>query len=183
MESRQPLRTGSSTPRPWPTPTWAGWPSWGSRPVYSPPTSWTTWTPPTPISESAPAWPTASGGLARSGALLAFGSDAPVSDANPFYGMHGAICRQRPARMEQGAWYPAERLSLQETLTAYTLGAATAAGRQRLTGSLAVGKRADLAVLDRDLFEIDRQGIMGNELVETRVLLTMFDGQVVHREI
>ncbi len=123
------------------------------------------------------------GGLARSGALLAFGSDAPVSDVNPFYGMHGALCRQRPARMERGAWYAEERLSLQETLTAYTLGAATAAGRQRLTGSLAVGKRADLAVLDRDLFELERQGIKGSELVDTRVLLTMFDGQVVHREL
>ncbi len=123
------------------------------------------------------------GGLARSRALLAFGSDAPVSDVNPFYGMHGALCRQRPDRMERGAWYGQERLSLQETLTAYTLGAATAAGRQRLTGSLVPGKRADLAVLDRDLFELERQGIVGSELADTRVLLTMVDGEVVHREL
>jgi predicted amidohydrolase YtcJ len=123
------------------------------------------------------------GGLARSGALLAFGSDAPVSDVNPFYGIHGAVCRQRPERMEQGAWYPEERLSMQQTLEAYTVGAARAAGRDRLTGSLERGKRADLVVLDRDLFELERQGIRGSEVADTRVLLTMFDGEIVHREL
>jgi predicted amidohydrolase YtcJ len=123
------------------------------------------------------------GGLAQSGALLAFGSDAPVSEVNPFYGIHGAVCRQRPERMEQGAWFPEECLSMEQTISAYTLGAARAAGRDRLTGSLVRGKRADLVVLDRDLFELERQGIRGSEVAETRVLLTVFDGKIVHQEL
>lgn len=118
--------------------------------------------------------------LARTGALLAFGSDAPVSEASPFYGIHGAVCRQRPDRMDQGPWFPEERLSMEETLSAYTLGAARAAGRDRLTGSLVPGKRADLVVLDRNLFELEKRGIRGTEIVDTQVLLTLFDGEVVY---
>lgn len=119
--------------------------------------------------------------LAEAGASLAFGSDAPVSEVNPFYGIHGALCRQRPDRMARGPWQPQECLDLEQTLRAYTIGAARAAGRHRLTGSLTPGKRADLVVLDRDLFELERSGIVGNEVVETKVLLTIFDGQQVHR--
>ena len=66
--------------------------------------------------------------LLDSGARLALGSDAPVADANPFWGIHAAIFRQRPERMAQPAWYPDERLSLAETLRGYTL---EAAGRGR----------------------------------------------------
>lgn len=109
--------------------------------------------------------------LHRTGALLAFGSDAPVSDPNPFYGMHGAVHRSRPGREP---WYPAERLDLPTTLEAYTRGAARAAGCDPFTGTLEVGKAADLAVLDRDLFDPD------TDLPATRAVLTMVDGQIVY---
>lgn len=120
------------------------------------------------------------GELDRSRALLAFGSDAPVSEINPFYGLHGALFRQRPERMEQGAWHEDQCLSLESSLQAYTIGAARAAGWERLTGSLVPGKRADLCVLDRDLFEIVKQPVRSNEVSDTQVLLTVFDGEVVH---
>ncbi len=120
------------------------------------------------------------GELARSRALLAFGSDAPVSEINPFYGLHGALFRQRPERMEQGAWYEDQCMSLESSLQAYTIGAARAAGWERLTGSLVPGKRADLCVLDRDLFEIVKQPVRSTEVSDTQVLLTVFDGEVVH---
>ena len=90
--------------------------------------------------------------LHDSGVLLAFGSDAPVAEINPFHGIHGALCRQRPERMDRGPWQAEELLGLEPTLKAYTLGAAQAAGWDRLTGSLQPGKKADLCVLDRDLF-------------------------------
>lgn len=119
--------------------------------------------------------------LLQSGANLAFGSDAPVSDVNPFYGIHGAIARQRPDRMERGPWHPEELLSLQDTLRAYTLGAAKASGWDRLTGSLQPGKRADLCVLDRDIFQLYEAGLKGDEVAGTKVVLTMIEGEIVWR--
>lgn len=121
--------------------------------------------------------------LAEHGATLAFGSDAPVSNVNPFYGIHGAITRQRPGRMELGAWQKQELLTLDQTLHAYTLGAAKAAGWDRLSGNLQAGKRADLCVLDRDIFLLNEAGITGDEVVSTEVVLTMIDGEIVYSRL
>ncbi len=120
--------------------------------------------------------------LLESGARLALGSDAPVADANPFLGIHAALYRQRPERMAQPAWYPNERLSLAETIRGYTLEAAVAAGWQALIGSLSPGKRADLIVLDRDLFELVEQKISGDEVAGTQVEMTVFDGKIVFEQ-
>ncbi|MBK8050099.1 MAG: amidohydrolase [Anaerolineales bacterium] len=117
--------------------------------------------------------------LLESGALLAFGSDAPVADPNPFLGIHAALTRQRPERMPAPPWYPDECLSLAATIFAYTLGAAQAAGWEQLIGSLAPGKLADLIVLDRNLFELEQNGIQGDEVANTQVLITVFGGEVV----
>jgi len=119
--------------------------------------------------------------LADSGALLALGSDAPVADPNPFIGFHAAICRQRPESMAKGAWYGDERLTMEETIAGYTLNAAKAAGREKSIGSITTGKRADLVVLDRDLFELVNQGITGDEIAGTKVVMTLFDGQIVYQ--
>ena len=119
--------------------------------------------------------------LLDSGTLLAFGSDAPVSDHNPFYGIHAAIFRQRPERMERDPWFGDQCLGLEEVLTAYTRGAAEAAGWDRLTGSLTPGKRADLCVLDRDLFQVVERGVQGHEVSSTQVVMTIFDGEIVYQ--
>lgn len=117
--------------------------------------------------------------LLDSGALLAFGSDAPVADPNPFLGIHAAVLRQRPERAGMPAWHPEERVSLEAALHAYTLGAARAAGWQKVIGSLTPGKRADLIVLDRDLFALVEEGITGREIADTQVVLTLFGGEIV----
>lgn len=114
--------------------------------------------------------------LAR-GTALAFGSDAPVSDHSPFYGWQGAVQRQRSERLADGPWQPQERIPLEATLLAYTLGAARAAGWDRLTGSLVRGKRGDLVVLDRNPFDMDPC----QSLSQIQVLTTFFDGEVVYR--
>jgi len=119
--------------------------------------------------------------LLRSGARLALGSDAPVADPNPFFGFQAAIYRQRPERMERGPWNSAELLTLEETIYGYTMGAALAGGWQDTIGSISLEKRADLIVLDRDLFEIVAQGITGREVVDTRIEMTLFDGRIVYR--
>ncbi len=120
------------------------------------------------------------GRLVKSGVRLALGSDAPVADPNPFLGFQGAICRQRPERMARAPWYGAERLTLEETIYGYTLGAAEAAGWQDTIGSISPNKRADLIVLDRDLFDIVKQGVSGREIADSQVELTLFNGQIVY---
>lgn len=117
------------------------------------------------------------GGLRRAGALLAFGSDAPVADPNPFLGMHAALYRQRPERSERGPWFAEERLSLEEALGAYTSGAARASGCGGCTGTLAPGSAADLAALDGDLFALEAAGA---RLDGVRSKLTMVGGRVVY---
>lgn len=118
--------------------------------------------------------------LAESGALLALGSDAPVADANPFLGFHAALCRQRVERMGAPPWYGGERLTLAEVIYGYTLGAAKAAGWEKVIGSIRPGKRADLIVLDRNLFDLAAQGVHGDEIAAISIVRTLFDGEIVY---
>jgi hypothetical protein len=89
----------------------------------------------------------------EAGAVLAFGSDAPVESPNPFWGLHAAVTRQRPdgSPGPQG-WYPEQRLTLQQALHGFTLGPAYAAGWEDRLGRLSPGYLADLLVLDVDPF-------------------------------
>lgn len=119
--------------------------------------------------------------LFASGALVAFGSDAPVADPNPFLGIHAAVIRQRPERMPAPPWYGEQRVSLEQAIHAYTLGAAAAAGWEWDIGSITVGKLADLAVVDRDLFALVEGGVTGAELAQAEVVMTVFGGEIVYR--
>lgn len=108
-----------------------------------------------------------------SGAVLAFGSDAPVEPFEPLKGIYAAVTRRRPdgSPGPQG-WYPEERLDMDTTLRAFTQGPAYAAGMERELGTLAAGFLADLVVLDRDLTTIEPDAIL-----DTQVLGTMVGGE------
>ncbi len=110
------------------------------------------------------------------GAILAFGSDAPVDSPNPFWGLHAAVTRRRqdgtPA--EEG-WYPEQRLTLHEGLHAYTTGAAYAAGMEAHLGKLFIGYMADLLVLEKDPFTVT-----SDELYRMQPQATMVGGEWVH---
>ena len=64
---------------------------------------------------------------------------------------------------------------MDQAVQGYTLTPAAASGMGTVTGSLTVGKRADLIVTDRNIFIIDP-----NEIPETRVRLTLFNGKIVY---
>ena len=90
----------------------------------------------------------------QQGAVLAFGSDAPVESPNPFWGLHAAVTRRRlDGSPGEAGWRPEQRLSVHEALQAYTLGAAYTAGLEDSLGRLAPGFLADLLVLEADPFE------------------------------
>lgn len=109
--------------------------------------------------------------LLERGAVLAFGSDAPVEPIDPLLGIHAAVTRRRPSDKE--AWFPAQRLTLDEALHAYTAGAAYSTGREREWGTLEVGMRCDATVVDRDLAKLN-----GDEILEAKVSATVTDGVV-----
>ncbi len=118
------------------------------------------------------------GSLARTGALLAFGSDCPVEDLNPFLGIHAAVTRRRTdGSPGPEGWYPEQRLTVEEAVRGFTLGAARAVGLADRCGSLTPGKLADLVVLDRDIFVGDPMDIAG-----TQVEATMIGGHFVYGE-
>ncbi len=114
--------------------------------------------------------------LLDTGAVLAFGSDAPVASPNPWWGIQAAVTRQRSDGSPAGGWHPEQRLSVKEAVRAYTLGPAAAIGQAHQQGRLAPGYLADLILLDRDIFAIPPA-----QLPETRVLLTLLGGDIVHR--
>ncbi|MDY7090884.1 MAG: amidohydrolase [Actinomycetota bacterium] len=113
------------------------------------------------------------GDLYRSGARLAGGSDWPVSTPDPLRGIHVAVNRVLPEE-EREPFLPGQRLDLVTALTAYTAGSAYV-NRRDDSGSLRPGFRADLVVLDRDLFSRPAE-----EIGEARVELTYVDGRRVH---
>lgn len=112
--------------------------------------------------------------VSKTGGRLAFGSDWPVVTLSPWYGMQTALTRQTLDGKPEGGWLPQERVSLEQAIEAYTLGAAYSAHRETREGSLEEGKLADLIVLDQDLFKI-----APSEIHKTKVLLTMVGGKVV----
>jgi predicted amidohydrolase YtcJ len=106
----------------------------------------------------------------EAGAVLAFGSDCPVESFNPFWGLHAAVTRRR-ADGSPGprGWYPDQRLSVENALRGFTLGAAYAGYSENRVGSLAPGKLADLVVIDRDIFAIDPMAIKDTRVRGTLV--------------
>jgi predicted amidohydrolase YtcJ len=112
------------------------------------------------------------------GAALALGSDAPVESFNPFGGIHAAVTRRR-ADGSPGpeGWHPEQRLTVEEAVRGFTLGAAYAGYMENKIGSLAPGKLADLVVIDRDIFTCDPMAIK-----DTQVLGTMVEGEWKYRD-
>jgi predicted amidohydrolase YtcJ len=103
-------------------------------------------------------------GLLRAGAGLSFASDWPVSELNPWVGIHAAVCRTDAT----GKLSPA-RLSLEEALGAYTRGAAFASHCETTRGTLAPGKYVDLVVVAPDPFEVASEALAGIRTVATVV--------------
>jgi len=127
------------------------------------------------ISKAAAAYMYPIASMERSGAVVAFGSDWSVSTANPFEEMETAITRMSSVGETEEPFMPEERIGLPEALAAFTINAAYTNHDEKNTGSIEVGKRANLAVLDRNLFEIP-----ATEISDTKVLLTLFEGKPVH---
>ena len=107
------------------------------------------------------------------GVPLAFGTDYPVEPVTPFRGLYAAVTR----RSEDGKqeYFPAQRLTIDQAISAYTSGSAFAEFGEKNKGKLAPGMLADFVVLDRDLTSVAAEKILG-----TKVLRTVVGGKTVY---
>ena len=100
------------------------------------------------LGESRAAWSFAWGAVRDAGATLVFGSDWATAPLDPLRQLYAATVREKPAGGPPGGWYPGQRVSWREALTAYTLAPAAASGWDGEIGSIEVGKWADFVVLN-----------------------------------
>jgi predicted amidohydrolase YtcJ len=116
--------------------------------------------------------------LLDAGAKLAFGSDWSVAPLSPLLGIDAAVNRRTLDGKHPMGWFPEQRITVAESVRAYTLDSAYAAFEEKDRGSLEVGKLADLVVLSRDiLVETER-----DHIADTEVLLTMVGGKVIYEK-
>jgi predicted amidohydrolase YtcJ len=113
--------------------------------------------------------------ILETGIPTMFSSDAPVADPNPFAGIFSAVTRRRMDHTPDKGWYPDQCLTVDQAVQGYTLTPAATSGMGDVTGSLIVGKKADLIVTDRNIFSIDPK-----DIAATRVVLTLFNGKIVY---
>ncbi|MBN9168878.1 MAG: amidohydrolase, partial [Microbacterium sp.] len=124
------------------------------------------------------AWQYPFGDLLRSGAVLAAGSDWSVSSPDPLAAIHTAVNRTAAPGYEEGEYdpfLPEQSIDLASSLTAYTAGSAWVNHLDADTGTIEVGKFADVALLDRDPFAGP-----ADEIGATRVLQTFVEGERVY---
>lgn len=122
------------------------------------------------------------GSLVRSGATVTFGSDIPgskLSELSPLVQIQAALTRQRPGFPDDAPMPPAhERLALADAIRCYTCNSAFGLHMEDEIGTIEVGKRADLVVLDGDVFQVPVDNI-----ASVGVRATMLDGELAYGEL
>jgi len=115
--------------------------------------------------------------LYKMGAPVSLGTDAPVENCNPFPNIYCAVTRQRMNGNPEGVLYPNEIMELEDVIDAYTYGSAFNEFKEDFKGRLKPGYVADLIVLDKDIFTINK-----NDIKNITVEKTMIDGEFVYQK-
>lgn len=119
-------------------------------------------------------WQWALRSLLDAGAKMAFGTDYPVVDFNPYPTIYAAVTRAFPDG-KPASTNPEQKITLFEALRAYTLGSADVFDRAHELGSIEEGKLADITVVDRNLFDVPEA-----EINDAKTLMTMMNGSIVY---
>ncbi|NIA29201.1 MAG: amidohydrolase family protein [Actinobacteria bacterium] len=115
--------------------------------------------------------------ILNSHAKIAFGTDWPVEPLDPMRGLYSAVTRQNiESCAPEGGWFPDQKFTMAEAIRLYTLDAAFGEFQEKYKGSISPGKLADIIILSKDLFSIPVEDIL-----KTKVDVTIFDGKVVYR--
>src|SRR5690349_11772265 len=113
--------------------------------------------------------------LLDAGATLAFGTDWTVAPLDPMLTVYAAVTRRTIDGKNEKGWVPAQKISVEEAVRAYTVGSAFAEFQENEKGTITPGKLADLVILSRDIFRADPK-----EIEKTKVVMTILDGHVVY---
>lgn len=108
---------------------------------------------------------------------MQFGSDSPVESPNPMLGIHAAYTRQTPLEKPDNGWFPDQKLTLETILRGFTLQPAITSGTESVSGTLSVGKFADMTVFSKNLFKTPASEWLGNN-----VDMTIVSGEVVFQK-
>jgi len=114
--------------------------------------------------------------MMATGAVVAFGSDAPFITIDPWQGIMAAVMRRRPGSPPGTAWYPEQKLTLAEAIHGFTKATAITSGQEQRQGSVSVGKVADMTIFDRDIFALDP-----DSYPEVTVAGTIVNGEFKYR--
>lgn len=109
--------------------------------------------------------------------MFAGGSDAPVSVPNPIAGIHAAVTRTNLQREPEGGFCMENAITREQAVRAYTCWGAYAQFSEKEKGSIETGKLADLVVLERDILTCPVE-----EILDTKVVLTVIDGKTVYEK-
>ncbi|MFM7855143.1 MAG: amidohydrolase family protein, partial [Flammeovirgaceae bacterium] len=115
--------------------------------------------------------------LLKTGAKIVNGTDVPVEPINPLASFFASVTRQTLKGEPAGGYEPAEKMTREQALRSYTLDAAYGAFEEKIKGSIEVGKLADFTVFDQDIMMVP-----DNQLLKTRVMLTVVGGRVLYQK-
>ena len=115
--------------------------------------------------------------LLASGAVVVLGSDWPSAarDLSPWHAVEALVTRRNPFTDDEKTHWPEQAISLEQALEIVTIGGARALQLEDRSGSVSLGKSADLIVLDRNLFEIPAQ-----QISQTHVQQTWLAGELIY---
>ena len=98
-----------------------------------------------------------------------------MEDLNPFKSLYASVTRKNVT--QDLTFFPEQKMTREEALYSYTLGNAYAAFEDEIKGSLTVGKFADIVILDKNILSCPE-----NEILQTKVLYTIVNGEVKYRQ-
>jgi len=114
--------------------------------------------------------------ISDAGGHLAFGSDWPVVTLSPWEAIQTAVTRQTADGTPPAGFVPEQRMTVEQAVNAYTLGAAFAGRHEKTEGSLEEGKLADLIILSQNIFDINAR-----KIGVTKVITTIVGGRLVYQ--
>ena len=115
--------------------------------------------------------------LLQSGVPIVNGTDVPVEPINPIASFYASVSRKTLQGLPEGGYEPEQKMTREQALKSYTLDAAYGAFEEDIKGSISVGKLADFTIYNQDLMTVAE-----NEILDTEIVMTIFDGKVVYEK-
>jgi len=116
--------------------------------------------------------------LLQSGVPIVNGTDVPVEPLNPIASFYASVSRKTLKGNPEGGYESEQKMTRIQALKSYTLDAAYGAFEENIKGSISSGKLADFTIYNQDLMTVDE-----NQILNTEIVMTIFNGKVVYKKI